>query len=451
MQTNFRPEQLADPDVRESEKILRACVHCGFCTATCPTYVLLRDELDSPRGRIYLIKHMLENGRVTPRIVEHIDRCLSCLSCMTTCPSGVHYMHLVDHARAYIEKHHRRPLPERLLRRLLATVLPRPALFRASLLLGRLARPLAPLLPGRLAALVEQQPRHLPAPSWADRPQVLRPEGPRRARVAVLPGCVQQVIEPAINEATVRLLLRTGVEVVVPKISCCGALTHHLGMEEAARRTAARAVRAVVAAHRTEALDAFVVNASGCGVVVRDYGFMFREDPELAGDAATVSGLMRDVSEFLVELGLPERAVDVDLTVAFHAPCSLQHGLRAAAPAKRLLTELGLTVREPAESHLCCGSAGTYSILQPALARRLRARKSGHLAATGADLVATANIGCLEWLQGADGLPVVHVVQLADWLTGGPVPAAIAHLADRARPRRPRTVAAPASPQVAVS
>jgi len=446
MQTNFRPEQLADPDLRESERILRACVHCGFCTATCPTYVLLRDELDSPRGRIYLIKNMLETGRVTPQVVKHIDRCLSCLSCMTTCPSGVHYMHLVDHARAFIEKHYRRPLPERLLRRLLATLLPRPALFRTALLLGRLARPFAPLLPGRLSAMLEQQPTRLPPPSWADRPQVLRPEGPRRARVAVLPGCVQQVIEPGINEATVRLLLRAGCEVVVPKIACCGALAHHLGMERRARRMAARVIRAVVAAHRAEPLDAFVINASGCGVVVRDYGFLFRTDPRMAEDAAMVGGLMRDISAFLVELGLPERVVEADSTVAFHAPCSLQHGLRAAATAKRLLTGLGLAVREPAESHLCCGSAGTYSILQPELARRLRARRIERLSATGADLVATANIGCLEWLRGGSPLPVVHVVELADWLTGGPVPPALAALAGRAR-----TAGAPLSTPLAGS
>jgi glycolate oxidase iron-sulfur subunit len=233
MQTTFSLAQLADPDVRESEKILRACVHCGFCTATCPTYLLLGDELDSPRGRIYLIKDMLENARpASERVVTHIDRCLSCLACMTTCPSGVHYMHLVDHARRYIEETYTRPWPDRLLRSLLAAVLPRARLFRLALRAGRLGRPLRHLLPARLAGALALVPASLPAPSAVDRPQVFAAQGERRARVALLSGCAQQVLAPQINEATVRLLTRHGVEVVIAEgARCCGALVHHMGRE----------------------------------------------------------------------------------------------------------------------------------------------------------------------------------------------------------------------------
>ncbi len=426
MQTRIPPERLQDPDVRESERILRACVHCGFCTATCPTYVLLGNELDSPRGRIYLIKQMLEEGRVTAAAVRHVDRCLSCLSCMTTCPSGVHYMHLVDHARALIEREWRRPWPERLLRAFVASVLPRPALFRLALLAGLPVRPLARWLPGRLGTMLAKQPRRIPPPSWVDRPQIIPAEGRRRARVAVLPGCAQQVLAPEINEATVRLLTRMGVEVVVPPIRCCGALTHHMGLTRPAHRTAARAIRAWMAAHRRAPLDAIVINASGCGTPVKDYGFVFREDPALAADAATVASLARDLAEFVAELGPPPVVRDVEAVVAWHAPCSLQHGQRLGGLPRRLLAEAGLMVHEPAEAHLCCGSAGTYAVFQPEIAGRLQARKARHLEATGAELVATANIGCLLQIREATRLPVVHWVELLDWLTGGPRPPALA-------------------------
>ncbi len=425
METRIPPERLQDPDVRESERILRTCVHCGFCTATCPTYVLLGNELDGPRGRIYLIKRMLEEGRVTEAVVRHVDRCLSCLSCMTTCPSGVHYMHLVDHARAVIERDWRRPWPERLLRAFVATVLPDPHLFRLALLAGLPLRPLARLWPGRLGAMLRQQPARLPPPSWVDRPQTIPARGRRVARVAVLPGCAQQVLAPEINEATVRLLHRMGVEVVVPPIRCCGALTHHMGRSRAAHRTAARAIRAWMAAHRREPLDAIVVNATGCGTPVKDYGFVFREDPELAEDAATVSRLARDLGEFVAALGSPPAVRDVDLAVAWHAPCSLQHGQRLAHLPRRLLADAGFLVREPAEAHLCCGSAGTYSIFQPQISERLQRRKAERLAATGADLVATANIGCLLHIRAACPLPVVHWVELLDWASGGPRPPAL--------------------------
>src|SRR5690606_15641482 len=398
----------------------------GFCTATCPTYVLLGDELDSPRGRIYLIKDMLENAKpAPPRTVLHIDRCLSCLSCMTTCPSGVHYMHLVDHARRYIEQTHTRPFSDRVLRRMLATVLPRPRLFRLALLGARLGRPLRRLLPGRLAGMVEMAPARLPAPSPVDRPQVFEAEGRRRARVALLSGCAQRVLAPEINEATIRLLTRHGVEVVIADgAGCCGALVHHMGREAQALASARANIDAWERARAAGGLDAVIVNASGCGTTVKDYGFMLREDPQYAEKAARIAALARDMSEFLHELGLKPPLRRSELVVAYHSACSLQHGQRITAQPKELLSAAGYAVKDIPEGHLCCGSAGTYNLLQPELAEQLRARKLANIARVRPDVVATGNIGCM--VQLADGAaPVVHTVELLDWATGGPTPRAL--------------------------
>jgi glycolate oxidase iron-sulfur subunit len=427
MQTSFTPAQLADPEVRESERILRACVHCGFCTATCPTYVLLGDELDSPRGRIYLIKQMLEQDRpATAEVVRHVDRCLSCLACMTTCPSGVHYMHLVDHARRHIERTYRRPWPERALRAVLATVLVRPTLFRLALIGAGAARPLRRLLPARLAAMLELAPATLPDPSPVDRPQVFPAQGRRRARVALLAGCAQQVLAPQINEATVRLLTRLGCEVVIPRVAgCCGALPHHMGKEDAALGLARANVDAWDHERRRHGLDAVVVNASGCGTTVKDYGFMLREDKDYAARAARIAALAVDVSELVERLGLPPTARDLDLTVAYHAACSLQHGQKITATPKRLLAAAGFTVVEPAEAHLCCGSAGTYNLLQPVIATQLRDRKVANLEATAPDVIATGNIGCMTQIAAGTAVPVAHTVELLDWAAGGPRPAAL--------------------------
>ena len=427
MQTSFTLAQLADPEIAEANKILRACVHCGFCTATCPTYVLLGDELDSPRGRIYLMKDMLEGDKpASEKVVKHIDRCLSCLSCMTTCPSGVHYMHLVDLGRKHIEETYRRPLFDRLLRGVLAAVLPRPGLFRLALLGAKLGRPLAPLLGPRLGAMLGLAPRHLPSPSPVDRPQVFPAEGERRRRVALLIGCAQQVLAPQINEATIRLLTRHGCEVVVARgAGCCGALTHHMGKEAMARQSAEANIRAWQREIDGAGLDAIVINASGCGTTVKDYGFMFREDARLAAPAAQVSALTRDISELMAELTLTPPRPLPPLTVAYHAACSLQHGQKVTEAPKALLRAAGFTVREPAEAHLCCGSAGTYNLLQPALAGRLRERKVANLERTGAAVVATGNIGCMAQIGAGSGLPVVHSVELLDWATGGPRPKAL--------------------------
>jgi len=432
MQTNFTAEQLTDPDTATSETVLRKCVHCGFCTATCPTYVLLGDELDSPRGRIYLLKEMLEQEKpATANTVLHIDRCLSCLACMTTCPSGVHYMHLVDHGRAYIERTYRRPLLDRLLRGFLATVLPRPALFRIALAGAVLARPFAGLMPRPLRAMLRLAPARLPNRSPADRPQVFKPQGEPRLRVALLTGCAQTVLAPAINEATIRLLTRLGCEVAVaPGAGCCGSLVHHMGRSEEAHRAAAANIRAWTALWDRRGPDRVVINASGCGTTVKDYGHMFRADPQMSAPAARVSAMARDISELVTELGYAGTvgAVPPDgngRVVAYHSACSLQHGQRVDAEPKRLLAAAGFVVKDVPEGHLCCGSAGTYNLLQPELASRLRERKVGNIESVRPDIVAAANIGCITQIAGGTRLPVVHPVELLDWATGGPRPAAI--------------------------
>ncbi|HXP04001.1 MAG TPA: glycolate oxidase subunit GlcF [Stellaceae bacterium] len=428
MQTDFTLGQLADPGIAASEKILRACVHCGFCTATCPTYVLLGDELDGPRGRIYLIKNMLEqSGKVPAETVTHIDRCLSCLACMTTCPSGVNYMHLVDHGRRHIEEHYRRPLAERLLRRLLGAVLTRPERFRRALQAARLARPFAALMPARLRAMLRLAPRRLSRPSPMDRPQIFPAQGERRMRVALLSGCAQQVLIPSINEATIRLLTRHGCEVVVAEGSlCCGSLTHHLGDEDSALAFARANIDAWERTIALGGLDAIVANASGCGTTVKDYGFMLREDPVYADKAARISALARDISEVAASLGIERRGeAGQGLRVAYHSACSLQHGQGLHREPKELLIAAGYDAVDVPEAHLCCGSAGTYNLLQPELATALRDRKLANIATTAVQVIAAGNVGCITQLAAGTAVPVVHPVELLDWASGGPIPPAL--------------------------
>jgi glycolate oxidase iron-sulfur subunit len=427
MQTSFTLAQLADPDVAESEKILRACVHCGFCTATCPTYVLLGDELDSPRGRIYLIKDMLENDRpATPEVVKHIDRCLSCLSCMTTCPSGVHYMHLVDHARVHIEETYSRPLADRLLRLLLLLVLPHNDRFRLALRAAQLMRPVGPILEAlgftRLAAMLRLAPERLRRGSAGERQTISPATGPRRGRVALLGGCVTPVIGPSVEEAAIRVLNRHGIEVVMPRgQGCCGGIAHHAGRAFLAFNAVRANVDAWTAELAGEGLDAILLTASGCGTTVKDYGFMLRADPAYARKAARVSKLAMDISEYLAQLKLsPGRGGG--LAVAYHAACSLQHGQKISRQPKELLSKLGFVVKDVPEGHLCCGSAGTYNILQPELAKRLRERKVGNIEKVKPDVIAAGNIGCITQIAAGTGLPVVHTVELIDWATGGPQP-----------------------------
>jgi glycolate oxidase iron-sulfur subunit len=447
MQTSFTLAQLADPDVAEADKILRACVHCGFCTATCPTYVLLGDELDSPRGRIYLIKDMLENDRpATAEVVKHIDRCLSCLACMTTCPSGVHYMHLVDNARAHIEETYRRPWADRAIRALLAAVLPYRGRFRAALaagwLPGRLAalfsrrarsRKAVPVGSGllgtlrRLIAMLSLVPSRLPGRSAG--PGVIPADGVRKGRVALLQGCAQAVLAPSINAAAIRLLTRHGIEVVLAAgEGCCGSLVHHMGREQQAHAQARTNIDVWTREIENGGLDAIIVTASGCGTTIKDYGFMLRGDPAYAAKAARVSALALDISEYLARLGLGTPARTSGLAVAYQSACSLQHGQKIHKQPKDLLAAAGFKVRDIAEAHLCCGSAGTYNIMQPGIARSLRERKVAAIEATGADAIATGNIGCMTHLAPATALPVVHTVELLDWAHGGPMPDSLKHV-----------------------
>jgi glycolate oxidase iron-sulfur subunit len=435
MKTEFSLAQLADPDIAEADKILRACVHCGFCTATCPTYVLLGDELDSPRGRIYLIKEMLEKDKTPTReVVKHIDRCLSCLACMTTCPSGVNYMHLVDQARVRIEQQYQRPLTERLLRTALAWVLPRPKLFRISMVLARIARPLAALLPtpkapaatptllSRIKAMLALAPSRLPPPGAASG-SVFAAIGERRGRVALLQGCAQQVLAPRINQAAINLLTRHGIEVVLVKDErCCGALTHHLGRDSDALACARANISAWSGEAERGGLDAILVTTSGCGTVIKDYGYMLREDRDFAQAAAKVSALAKDITEYLGSIELHKSEQPGDVVVAYHSACSLQHGQKITGLPKDLLSKNGFVVKDVPESHLCCGSAGTYNLLQPDIANRLRDRKIANIAMVKPDVIAAGNIGCMVQIAGGTSVPVVHTIELLDWATGGPRP-----------------------------
>jgi glycolate oxidase iron-sulfur subunit len=422
MQTNFTDLQLKDSATARSNEILRACVHCGFCTATCPTYAVLGDELDSPRGRIYLIKDMLENDRpADEKTVKHIDRCLSCLSCMTTCPSGVHYMHLIDHARAHVEKTYKRPMMDRLLRWTLAKILPYPGRFRLALLGAKIGRPFRHLIPDpRLRAMLDMAPKIIPPVSRNDDPQVFKAQGARKMRVALMTGCAQKALDTDINDATIRLLVRHGCEVVVAKgAGCCGALTHHMGRETEAHASAANNIRAWMAEINGDGLDAIVINTSGCGTTLKDYGHMMH-DTDLAQDAAKIAGLAKDVSEVLMQLDLAQGTQD--LTVAYHAACSLQHGQQIKSDPKTLLKRVGFTVVEPRDSHLCCGSAGTYNLLQPEISQKLKQRKVQSLEAKAPDVVAAGNIGCIMQIGSGTQLPIVHTVELLDWATGGKKP-----------------------------
>ena len=434
MQTQFSAEALADPHTRELEGILRSCVHCGLCTATCPTYVTLGDERDSPRGRIYLIKDLLETGRkIGPEDVAPIDHCLSCLSCMTTCPSGVDYRRLVDAARVQIHDFYRRPFFDAALRSLLVRLLPSPGAFRAALRLasiGRVFRPVVRRLPGlgpRLDAMLALAPRSLPATAIGQTPGVFSPGAQTGAprRMALLTGCAQSVLAPQINAAAIRLLNRAGVEVVIAKgEGCCGSLAHHMGAEKRALAQARADIDAWTREIEGEGLDAIVVTASGCGATIKDYGYMLRDDPLYAEKARRVASLARDVSEILPGLKL-DYSPPRPLIVAYHAACSLQHGQKIVDAPKSLLRRAGFDARSIPEAHLCCGSAGTYNILQPEIANALRDRKVANIARVKPDVIAAGNIGCIAQIASATSTPVVHTVELLDWASGGPAPAGL--------------------------
>jgi glycolate oxidase iron-sulfur subunit len=428
MQTNFTPQQLQDPILAEAESILRRCVHCGLCTATCSTYVLLGDERDSPRGRIYLMKDMFEKGRgASPEVQHHVDRCLSCLSCMTTCPSGVDYMHLVDLGRAHIEETGRRTFKDRWLRALLANLIPYPERFARALALAPLARPFKGLLQRlglkEVVAMLELAPPKPVLRAKYAGPGTAATRIERRGRVILLAGCAQQVLRPEINDATIRLLARRGVDVeVAAGAGCCGALVHHMGKEAMAVEQARRNVDAWSKLVSRGPVDAVIINASGCGTTVKDYGHLLRRDPNYAERAAQFGALARDVTEFLAsyELGAPQRWSS--LRIAYHSACSMQHGQRIIDEPKALLRQAGFTVLDVPESHICCGSAGVYNILQPELAGELRARKVGHIESVRPDIVAAGNLGCITQIGLGTQIPIVHTIELLDWAYGGPVP-----------------------------
>ena len=428
MQTNFTAEQLTNPRLAEAESILRRCVHCGLCTATCSTYVLVGDERDSPRGRIYLMKDMFETGaKASPEVQHHVDRCLSCLSCMTTCPGGVDYMHLVDLARTHIEQTGTRTLRERVVRRLLAETIPYPDRFRKVLRLAAFGRPFIGLMKRfglkEMAAMLELAPRERLGSAIFAGPGTAATKIERRKRVILLAGCAQQVLRPDINDATIRLLAGRGVDVeIAAGAGCCGALVHHMGREALAIEQAKRNIDAWVKVIAKAPVDGIIVNASGCGTMVKDYGHLLKHEAGYARAAADIAEKALDITEFLAtyEFGAPKRWSS--LRIAYHSACSMQHGQRITDAPKVLLRNAGFTVLDVPEGHICCGSAGTYNILQPELARELGARKAGNIESVRPDIIAAGNLGCITQIGQSTPIPIVHTVELLDWAHGGPVP-----------------------------
>ena len=424
MRTDIDPQLLTDPDVKVSEEVLRACVHCGFCNATCPTYLLTGNELEGPRGRIYLIKNVLENGiKASRKTIEHIDNCLGCLACETTCPSGVDYSRLLEEARPRLDKLVKRPFTDRLLRAMLTRILPYPGRFRFALKMSGLGRVFSWLMPKNMRPLLDMAPKRLPRSAEVAKAGVVSAVGEKRMRVALLTGCAQQVLGPQINDATVRLLTRLGAEVVMPKdAGCCGALTFHMGERKRSRKLMQRNIEVWHNEVAENGLDAIVLNTSGCGTAIREYDYIFRHDPKLAVKAKTVTALVRDVAEVVAELGLGEASKASKLKVAYHDACSLQHGVQVKTQPRQLLKDAGFDVIEVPEAHICCGSAGTYNMLQPELASQLQTRKVEHIESVAPQIVAAGNIGCMEQIAGGVKVPVVHTVELLDWATGGPRP-----------------------------
>lgn len=431
MQTHFDLAALARPEIKTADDILRKCVHCGFCTATCPTYVLTGDERDSPRGRIWMMRDLLGGGDREAKvnyddISHHLDRCLTCLSCMTTCPSGVDYMHLVDIGRAEVQQKTERSVADRLLRHVLAMTVPYAERFHLALRIARLAKPFSSLLSGRLKAMVSLAPARLrPLDPVGRADEVYAAETPVGRRVILLAGCAQRALDPDINAATIRLLNRQGVDVVVrQQASCCGALAHHINAADKAHAQMAATCSAWAGEVGSGQFEAIIVNTSGCGTTLKDYGDLMKDDPIYAQTAKQISELAMDISEYLSRsLTLPPLPRQ-DLSIAYHAACSLQHGQKILNTPKDLLANAGFDVKTPADSHLCCGSAGVYNVLQPDLSQQLKERKAESLNKTGADIVCAGNLGCIHQLSGV-GSPICHTVQILDWAYGGPKPEAL--------------------------
>ena len=429
MQTNFTKKQLQNPEVKNTEGILRKCVHCGMCNATCPTFQVLGDELDGPRGRIYLIKDMIENNKApTEKVVKHIDRCLSCYACMTTCPSGVNYMHIIDHGRNHIERHYKRPWFDRNLRNILSYILPRANVFLTMGLLVKLIKPLAFLLPAKLKDMVSLMPTAFPKPQHKVK-KVYSPEGKVYARVILLTGCVQKVISPQINDSTINILNRHGVEVhVAQELSCCGSLNHHLGKEKLAHKSFVQNINAWPEICSKQPIDAILVNTSGCGTTLKDYGFIFKDhsDKELRRKAKQISELAKDITEYLgknIKLNFVPQ--EKKYKIAYHSACSMQHGQKVHAQPINLLKQSGNDILEVPDGHLCCGSAGTYNLLQGTMAKELLKRKVENINKIEPDFISAGNIGCITQIATGTQTPIVHTVELLDWFTGGNKPTSI--------------------------
>ena len=429
METNFSKEQLKNEDNKSSEKILRKCVHCGFCNATCPTYQLLGDELDGPRGRIYLIKDMIENNKPpNEKIVKHIDRCLSCYSCMTTCPSGVNYMHLIDHGRNHIEKTYKRPFQDRIIRAFLSKILPNPFNFRLISILTQFVKPFAFIFPKKIRLMINLMPTKFPRKTLSKK-QVYPALNKKKpiARVALLTGCVQKILSPQINEATIRLLNRHGIEVVVPKkIDCCGSLNHHLGKSDLAKKTFENNITVWYEEYINNGLDAIISNTSGCGTTLKDYEFIFRTNKNLKKKAKKISELTKDISEYLdenVKLNFNQKLKNEKVyKIAYHSACSMQHGQKIHKEPINLIKKTGNEVYEIPDGHICCGSAGTYNLLQNDIAKNLLKNKINNIEKINPEIISTGNIGCITQISNGTKIPILHTVEIIDWYTGGPKP-----------------------------
>ena len=435
MQTNFKKDQLSDPEIQNSEKIFRKCVHCGMCNATCPTYQILGDELDGPRGRIYLIKDMLENNKpANDKIVKHIDRCLSCYACVTTCPSGVDYMHLIDHGRNHIERTYKRPFFERLIRNMLAYILPKPNFFKLLAKFTWLTKPLHLLLPKKLKHMVSFMPKEFPKSEYPEN-VIFKPSKKSISKVALLTGCVQKAISPNINDASINVLLRHGIEVhVLSEIKCCGSLTHHMGKEDISHQYFIQNINAWYELYEREKIDAILVNTSGCGTTLKDYGFIFKNHPDktLRKKAKQISELALDITEYL------EESIKLDFTnskninkkynIAYHSACSMQHGQKVHDQPFQLLKKTGNNILEIPDGHLCCGSAGTYNLMQEELATELQTRKCENIKKVNPDIIAAGNIGCITQISNGINIPIVHTIELIDWFTGGKKPSGLNNL-----------------------
>ena len=426
MQTSFTEKQLENKENKTSETILRKCVHCGMCNATCPTYGINGDELEGPRGRIYLIKDMLENNKpANKKIAQHIDSCLSCYSCMTTCPSGVNYMHLIDHGRNYVEETYKRPLIERTFRNILSFVLPRPKVFLTLAILTKFIKPFSFLMPRFLKNSLKLMPDSIPSKKIKTQKIYSPRDGKKISRVALLIGCVQRVISPEINEATIRLLNRHNVEVVVmPDIECCGSLNHHLGKKEKARVSFVKNIESWYEEYLSNGLDAIISNTSGCGTTLKDYGHIFKNDKEMKKKAKKISELTKDITEYLDEnLKLDiKKNEEKKYKIAYHSACSMQHGQKIHEQPKELISKTGNEVLDIPDGHLCCGSAGTYNILHQKMAKSLLRNKINNIEKITPDFISTGNIGCMTQISTGTRIPIIHTVELLDWFTGGPKP-----------------------------